>query len=192
MNGTWRDYTVSTDASHHVVRGRPAYAQRFIEAQKFHEPGLAPVRDATGAYHVTLDGYPAYESRYIRTFGFYEGRAAVHTEDGWLHILPDGTLLYSELYAWCGNFQEHRCTVRLPRWQLLPYSHRWRSGLRRTLQLRRDFRDGIAVVQRPDGMHTHIDSSGNHIHGRWFLDLDVFHKGHARACDSLGWHHVGR
>ena len=28
------------------------------------------------------------------------------------------------------------------------------------------------------------------VHGRWFMDLDVFHKGFARACDLRGWHHV--
>ena len=53
-----------------------------------------------------------------------------------------------------------------------------------------DYRDGIAVVQREDGKHTHIDCSGSLVHGRWFLDLDVFHKNHARACDTQGWHHV--
>ena len=190
MNGTWRDYTVSTDASHHVVQGRPAYCSRFIEVQKFHEPGLAPVRDASGAFHVTLDGHPAYESHYIRTFGFYEGRAAVQSEDGWLHILPDGTRLDSELYAWCGNFREHRCTVRLPDGSYFHIAADGAPAYEERYSYAGDFRDGIAVVQRPDGMHTHIDSSGNHIHGRWFLDLDVYHKGHARACDSLGWHHV--
>ena len=46
------------------------------------------------------------------------------------------------------------------------------------------------MVQRDDGKHTHIDPSGNLLHGRWFQDLDVFHKRRARACDSGGWHHV--
>ena len=50
--------------------------------------------------------------------------------------------------------------------------------------------DGIAVAQRGDGKHTHIDASGVPVHGRWFTDLDVFHKGFARACDPGGWHHV--
>ena len=45
-------------------------------------------------------------------------------------------------------------------------------------------------MQREDGKHTHIDCSGNLVHGRCFLDLDVFHKNHARACDAQGWHHV--
>ncbi len=28
------------------------------------------------------------------------------------------------------------------------------------------------------------------MHGRWFVDLDVFHKGHARARDREGWFHI--
>ena len=40
------------------------------------------------------------------------------------------------------------------------------------------------------GLHTHIDTDGNLLHGRWFDDLDVFHKGLARACDAQGWYHV--
>ena len=112
MSGEWRDYRISGDGSHHVFRGRPVYASRFLEALKFHPPGLAPVRDASGAYHVTPDGEAAYEARYVRTFGFYEGRAAVHSDAGWSHILPDGSSLYRERYSWCGNFQEGRCPVR--------------------------------------------------------------------------------
>ena len=46
------------------------------------------------------------------------------------------------------------------------------------------------MVQRGDGRHSHIDPSGSLLHGRWFLDLDVFHKNHARARDDGGWHHV--
>lgn len=28
------------------------------------------------------------------------------------------------------------------------------------------------------------------VHGKWFLDLDVFHKGYARARDMEGWMHI--
>ena len=45
-------------------------------------------------------------------------------------------------------------------------------------------------MQRDDGRHSHIDPSGALLHGRWFLDLDVFHKNYARARDEQGWHHV--
>jgi len=54
-----------------------------------------------------------------------------------------------------------------------------------------DFRDESAVVRCPErGLCTHIDPDGHRVHGQWFLDLDVFHKGHARARDRSGWFHV--
>ena len=190
MSGAWRDYSVSSDASHHVIQGRSAYLPRFFEVQKFHEPGLAPVRDASGAYHITPDGRPAYESRYVRAFGFYEDRAAVHSEGGWRHVLPDGGPLYSERYAWCGNFQGGRCAVRLPDGSYFHIAADGAPAYEERYSYAGDFRDGHAVVQRADGKHTHIDASGTHVHGKWFLDLDVFHKGYALACDSLGWRHV--
>ncbi len=64
------------------------------------------------------------------------------------------------------------------------YDERWRYA--------GDYRDGSAVVQRADGRSTHIDDQGRPLHGRWFLDLDVFHKGFARARDESGWMHVDR
>ena len=190
MNATWLDYTLSTEGTHHLLNGKPAYTQRFLEVQKFHEPGLAPARDSTGAYHITSDGLPAYLSRFVETYGFYDGKAAVQTHRGWCHILPDGSPLHSEMYAWCGNFQEGRCPVRLNDGSYFHTTDDGSPAYSERYSYAGDFRDGIAVVQRSDGKHTHIDASGNLVHSRWFLDLDVFHKGHARACDSNGWHHV--
>ena len=190
MNERWRDYQVSADESHHVHDGRPAYAARLYEVGKFRAPGLAPVRDSSGAYHITADGRPAYASRYVRTFGFYEGRAAVRSSSGWLHILPEGNLLYQERYAWCGNFQEGRCAVRRPDGAYLHIRADGAPAYEALYRYVGDFKDGFAVVQREDGGHSHIDASGGLVHGRWFLNLDVFHKGYARACDAGGWHHV--
>ena len=190
VSGSWRNYRISVDGTHHVCDGRAAYEARFSDVLKFHAPGLAPVLDDSGAYHITPDGLPAYRSRHLRTFGFYEGRAAVHSIDGWLHVLPDGSPLYSERYAWCGNFQEGRCTVRgsdgcyfhLVEDGTPAYEERYRYA--------GDFKDGHAVVQRDDGRHSHIGPFGALLHGRWLLDLDVFHKNYARARDEQGWHHV--
>ena len=190
VSDNWRDYRISADGTHHVCDGRPAYAARFQEVLKFHAPGLAPVLDDSGAYHIVPDGWPAYEPRHVRTFGFYEGRAAVHTTGGWFHILPDGSALYPERYVWCGNFQEGRCPVRPPDGR---YFHIEEDGTPAYSERHRyagDFKDGYAVVQRDDGQHSHIDQSGAFLHGRWFLDLDVFHKDFARARDEQGWHHV--
>ena len=181
---------MSEDASHHVYQGCSAYPSRFHEVLKFHEPGLAPVHDASGAYHVTPDGLPAYEARHVRTFGFYENRAAVHSVDGWFHILSSGEPLYRERYAWCGNFQEGRCTIRFPDGKYFHIAVDGTQAYRERYRYAGDYRDGHAVVQREDGKHTHIDACGNLLHGRWFNDLDVFHKRYARACDSNGWHHA--
>ena len=191
MTSGWRDYRISEDLTHHTLRGRPAYGARFKEVLKFHEPGLAPVLDKDGAYHVDPGGESAYPRRYIRTFGYYEGRAAVHSSEGWFHILPEGKPLYEQRFGWCGNFQEGRCTVRTQEGR---YFHINLAGVpvyRRSYRYAGDdFRDGWAVVQDDDGLHTHIDTEGNEIHGKLFQDLDVFHKGLARACDSGGWHHI--
>ena len=190
MTDEWRQYGISEDVSHHVYQGKPAYPSRFHEVQKFHEPGLAPVRDASGAYHITPDGLAAYQSSYVRTFGFYEGRAAVQSVEGWFHIVSNGEPLYRERYAWCGNYQEGRCTVRMQDGGYFHIASDGTPAYRERYRYAGDFKDGHAVVQREDGNHTHINASGNLLHGRWFHDLDVFHKRFARACDSDGWHHV--
>lgn len=186
----WRASVVSDDATHHLIDGAPMYAVRFTDVLKFHAPGLAPVRDDSGAYHVDVDGRPAYAARFVRTFGFYEGLAAVATNAGWAHIRVDGAPLATSRWAWAGNFQGGRCPVRDDSgW----YRHILADGT--TLNDERwryagDFRDGVAVVQAGDGRSTHLDASGRLLHGRRFLDLDVFHKGFARARDEGGWMHI--
>ena len=190
MGDRWRKYGLSEDASHHVYQGRPAYRSRFSGVEKFHEPGLAPVYDDSGAYHIAPDGLAVYERRHVRTFGFYEGIAAVHSQDGWFHILPDGSPLYDDRYAWCGNFQEERCAVRLPDDGYLHIGRDGSPAYRERYRYAGDFKDGYAVVQRQDGRHTHIDAQGKRLHGTWFQDLDVYHKRYARARGSGGWHHI--
>ena len=189
---TWRDLTVAPAATHHLAAGAPAYAERFDEVLKFHAPGLAPVLRAGAAWHIHPDGRAAYAQRFRRTFGFYEGRAAVIDDNGWHHVLASGEDAYPQRYDFCGNFQDERCTVREHDGAYLhialtgkpAYAQRWRYA--------GDFRDGIAVVQAADGLSTHIDCDGGLVHGRWFLDLDVFHKGFARARDESGWMHIDR
>ena len=186
----WRNYVVSVDGTHHVHAGLPAYDAQFHEVLKFHAPGLAPVRDASGAYHITPEGLPAYRERYLRTFGFYEGKSAVSGGDGWYHILPDGGPLQEARFGWCGNYQDGRCTVRDGTGSYFHLTADGAPAYPERYRYAGDFRDGVAVVQRADGRHSHIDTNGNLLHGRWFLDLDVYHKGHARARDSGGWCHV--
>ncbi len=186
----WATIAIAPDTTHHVRDGQPLYGERFDEVLKFHPPGLAPVRLGGQAWHVDTRGCPAYARRFVRTFGFYEGRAAVVSPSGWQHILPDGRDLYRQRHAWCGNYQGERCTFRDAEGRYhhvdlvgeASYRERWRYA--------GDYRDGIAVVQANDGRSTHIDPSGRPIHDRWFLDLDVFHKGRARARLEDGWTHV--
>jgi hypothetical protein len=131
-----------------------------------------------------------YPQRYLRTFGFYQERAAIQAAEGWLHLQVSGQPLYAERYAWCGNFQEGRCPVRRFDGAYIHVRLDGTLAYRATYRYAGDYRDGMAVVQRENGQHTHIDLQGERMHGIWFLDLDVFHKGYARARDEGGWHHI--
>lgn len=187
----WHRSTVSESGTHHEVDGVALYDARFDRVLSFHAPGIAAVRAGSEAWHIFSDGSPAYARRFRRTFGFYEGAAAVESE-GWHHIRPDGSDLHAERFAWCGNYQEGRCVVRTAGGDYFhvdqagspAYALKWRYV--------GDFRGGIAVVQSPHGESTHIDPQGSFLHGSWFLDLDVFHKGFARARDNNGWMHVDK
>lgn len=188
----WRDSVVSEDCTHHLLRGRSMYAARFEEVLKFHPPGLAPASDSSGAFHINTEGLPVYSTRFLRTFGYYEGLAAVVTQDGWTHIQVDGVPIAVARWAWVGNFQGNMCAVRDANGRYLHVDLEGSPIYATRYAYAGDFRDGIAVVQREDGYSTHIDSSGKEIHGRWFVDLDVFHKGYARARTENGWMHVDR
>lgn len=190
----WRAARVAEDGTHHCLEdGQPLYEARFDRVLKYHAPGRAPVTDEEGAYHIHADGRPAYPERYRRTFGFYEERAAVDAGgDGWFHVLPDGSRLYQASYDWCGNYQGELCAVRRDDGRYLHLTLDGSPAYAATWAYTGDFRSGIAAVQRDDGLHTHIDRDGELLHDRWFRDLDVFHKGFARACDADGWHHIDR
>jgi hypothetical protein len=186
-------FTVSPCGTHHVdADGQPAYAARFDEVLKFHAPGLAPVRRGAEAFHIGPDGLAAYSRRFVRTFGYYEGLAAVVSPEGWHHIDPAGADAYPQRHGWCGNVQQGRCAVRAKdgRYHHIrpdgaaAYAARWGYV--------GDYRDGVAVVQADDGRSTHINRDGALLHARWFVDLDVFHKGYARARDEDGWMHIDR
>jgi hypothetical protein len=194
----WTRIRIAASGTHHLLDDRPIYDARFDEVLTFHAPGLAPVRRGALAWHIDPSGQPAYTRRFQRCFGFYDERAAVISTagpdgvDAWHHIRPDGTDVYPQRYAWCGNFQGGRCAVRDTDHRYLhidrdgqpAYAARWRYA--------GDFRDGVGVVQAEDGRSTHIEADGRLVHERWFLDLDVFHKGLARARDELGWMHIDR
>ena len=187
---TWRRIGVSPTGTYHIRDGAPLYTARFDEVLDFREPGLAPARRGERAWHIRTNGAPAYRRSFHRTFGFYEDCAAAAGPDGWCHISPDGADLYPTRFDWCGNFREGHCSVRESDGSYLhitpegkpAYTARWRYA--------GDFRGGIAVAQSDDGRSTHIDFRGEPTHGIWFFDLDIFHKGYARARDEGGWTHI--
>ena len=185
---TWKGSKLASDRTHHLTADdKPLYEQRFDQILAFHEPGLAPVLDESGAYHIHPNGEPAYDERFIRTFGFYDERAAVRTDDGSYHILPDGSPLYNERWAWCGNYQKSRCVVHDKDGD---YHHLRLDGTvipGGPWAYAGDFREGSAVVMDQGGDCFHVDAEGSRINDSAFLDLDVYHKGFARARDEHGW-----
>ena len=186
----WHDTVVAPDKTHHLRSGRPLYDHRFDEVLKFHSPGLAPVRCGEQAWHIAVTGQPAYARRFRRTFGYYETLAAAVGDGGWRHIHHDGSDAYRERYAWCGNFQGGRCPVRSEDGGYFHIDTNGRAVYTARWRYCGDYRDDIAVVQREDGCSTHIDQQGRFLHTAWLLDLDVFHKGYARARDEHGWMHL--
>ncbi len=188
----WRRTQVANDGTHHLLEGAPLYSARFASVMKFHEPGLAPVADASGAYHIDVNGRPAYCQRYRRTFGFYEGVAAVAGDHGWQHVRPNGEVLAAEKFAWCGNMQGGRVTVRAFDGSYFHLRPDGRAAYEARYRYAGDYRDGAACVRRSDGQVVHIDVDGQPLSDASFLDLDVFHKGFARARDAYGWFHCDR
>ena len=181
---------------HEDALGHPLYSARFEEVLPYHPDGvggvLAPVRRRGEAWHIRLDGAPAYGARYLRCFGFYEGWAAAIDTDGWLHIDAAGAPISTLRHAFAGNFQGARAVVCDLEGRYFHIALDGHPANAARWSYCGDYREGVAVVQRADGMHGHVDLAGALIHGRWFEDLDVFHKGFARARDEQGWHHIDR
>lgn len=189
----WNQVRVSECGRFHLLEDRPLYAVRYTQVLKYHEPGLAPAHDDSGAFHIDVHGNPAYHKRFVQTFGFYQGLAAVQDADGFFHIDPSGQAAYSQRYRWCGNFQEGFCVVQE---QNTSYHHINLQGERCYTQCypyAGDFKEGYSVAcDSASGLHTHINPQGKTLHGQWFLDLDVFHKGFARAKDEQGYFHINK
>lgn len=196
----WKASLVSSCGTHHVsaVRGgQPLYNVRFESVLPFHAPGLAPVLDSTGAYHVDGAGEAAYDRRFARTFGYYQGLAAVEDKGGLFHhVLPSGEEAFStgRAWEWCGNFQQGRCVVRRADDGAYFHISQADGGFRGGPYLYAgDFREGAAVARlRDTGRCVHVDRHGGRVHGGEADDLDVFHKGMARARDARGWFHMDR
>ena len=64
--------TLSFDETRHTYNGEPLYGHKFEKIMSFHPPGVAAVKDQTGAYHINLEGNAIYENRFYQTFGYYD------------------------------------------------------------------------------------------------------------------------
>jgi hypothetical protein len=188
----WQDIKVSADNTHFLYNGKPLFGKTFMEVLKFHSPGLAPVKDNSGAYHIDVNGNELYPNRYSRTFGYYCNRAAVVDNNHWFHINEKGERVYSSNYAWTGNFQENICTVRNNDNQYFHIDLNGNKIYPEVYLYAGDYKDGIACVKCHDGFFRHIDSKGKFINEKSFLDLGVFHKNFATAKDEKGWFHIDK
>jgi hypothetical protein len=188
----WQNIKTSPDNTHFLFESKLLFNKRFIEVLKFHAPGLAPVKDETGAYHIGSSGDPLYSERYSRTFGFYCNRAAVIQDKNWFHINEQGKRTYPQNYAWTGNFQENLCTVRDFHNN---YFHIDLHGSRiytANYLYAGDFKNSIACVKLQSGFCKYIDTKGKPINNKEFWDLGVFHKNFATAKDKDGWFHIDK
>jgi len=93
----WQRFKVAPSLTHHLDEIAPAYEARFTHVMKFHPPGVAPVRDFSGAYHIDHLGEALYKNRFIKTFGYYEEIAAAADDEGWCHIDLYGNPFYVEI-----------------------------------------------------------------------------------------------
>jgi len=191
MRSTHAYPTLGRDNTYHINSdGEPAYSLRFRHVGKFHAPGLAPVHNDSGWFHIHPDGESAYAYRYEYVWGFYCGMAAAKDSGGWMHVDMSGTPIYGERYVWVGNFQEGLCPVQSNE----GFFHIDTAGRRAYTEIHAyvgDFRDGVAVAtSSQDSLSRHITSDGKLLHFGAFSDLDIFHKGFARAKDSRGWFHI--
>jgi hypothetical protein len=188
----WKQIKVSEDNTHFLFYEKLLFNKRFYEVLKFHEPGIAPVRDEQGAYHIDSNGQPLYAERYARTFGYYCNRAAVIHNDIWFHLNELGNRVYKGTYSWVGNYQETLCTVRNRQNQYFHIDLHGNRVYGDNYLYAGDFKDGIACVKMQNGRFKHIDREGQNINDKEFTSLGVFHKNFAIAKDSIGWYHIDK
>ncbi|HRK28592.1 MAG TPA: WG repeat-containing protein [Chitinophagales bacterium] len=188
----WQKIKVSPNGTHFLFNDKPIFGRYFTEVLKFHSPGLAPVKDETGAYHIDTFGEAIYEERYARTFGYYCNRASVIYGEEWFHLNEKGERAYSIQFTWTGNYQEDICAVRDNNNHYCHIDVDGNKIYAGYFVYCGDYKDGVACVKSFDGFYRHIDVKGNFINNKSFLDLGIFHKNYATAKDSSGWHHIDK
>ncbi len=185
---------ISLDETHHLMDGKPLYSYRFDNVQSFHFPlAYAPVRNGQHAFFINIEGKSVFERNFKNAFGFYDDIATVVDERGFFHIDERGRDIHFQHFAWSGNFQEGICVVE--DMESKQFFHIDRNG--DPIYIKKyayvgDYRYGIAVITNTDGFCTHIDMQGQLLHGKHFLELDVYHKGYAIAKDERGYFHINK
>ncbi len=103
---------VSADKTHHVFNGTPIYAARFSAVGPFVFPGVAAVRDASGAYHIDFSGNPLYAARYAWTDEFSGGLALVRRSDKMYGYIDEcGETAIECRFVWAGRFNDGAACV---------------------------------------------------------------------------------
>lgn len=182
---------LSADGTTFLSNGKKLFDKKFLQALKFHSPGLAPVCDETGWYHINADGAPLYKARYDKAFGFYCNRAAVVNNQNWFHIDIKGKRISEKDFAWGGNYQQDLCTVRDFQNNYFHINSLGNRVYDENYLYAGDFKEGYACVKTEKGWK-HINKEGKGIGNHYFTDLGVFHKGVATAKDKIGWFHIDK
>lgn len=188
----WKDIKISSDNKSYFFQGNQLFGKIFIDALKFHSPGLAAVHDESGCYHIDIFGNELYQERYTRTFGYYCNRAAVVQNGKCIHLTEKGIKAYSASFLWCGNYQENLCPVRDNDNKYFHIDLTGKKIYTPTFAYVGDYKDGIACVKTAKGFYKFIDITGNFINDKKFGDLGIFHKNFATAKDKNGWHHIDK
>jgi len=189
----WKEIKVTSDERGFHVNQQALFNKQFQHVMKFHEPGIAPVCDESGWYHILTDGSALYQQRYKRAYGYYFNRASVVDDnENYFHISENGERVYQESYQWTGNFQENLCTVRNDRGLYHHINPDGTKAYEEEYRYAGDFREESACVMMTNGLSTHIKANGELLHGRFFADVGVYHKGIATAKDQGGWFHIDR
>jgi len=187
----WNEIEINEAGTAFIYSGSKLFGRDYLAVMKFHEPGLAPVKDESGWYHINLQGEPIYHERYNRAFGYYFDRATVVSGKSYFHILTEGQRAYKEDYAWVGNYQQKLCVVRNTSNQYFHIDMGGQPLYPERYQYAGDFYENCACVKDKKGWK-HIRMDGSDLNGKHFLDLGVFHKGYATAKDEQGWFHIGK
>jgi len=188
----WQNIRISNDNTYFQSGNTSLFDKVFIEVLKFHAPGIAAVKDESGAYHIDINGHAVYPERYARSFGYYCNRAAVIENDHWFHLNEKGEKLCQFDYSWTGNYQEDFCSVRDKNNYYFHIDLNGKKTYNENYVYCGDYKDGIACVRRQDGSYIHIDETGKPLNEKPFIDLGIFHKKFATARDFKGWHHIAK